>query len=179
MTFGAAATYLRRMRVPTGIAVVVATALATSACGGSHSAHSQPPTTAATTDAIQLHELTYGRLPQSLQSYLRSIEAGKTDGPVNEIDVYGPGSRAALVKASSGDIVYESAREQQESFYLVVLHGQFVCRGCSGPAGHKPPQGTVETDVWSPAEGGTDFGIGNGVPAAVSHLHPLAVITMS
>lgn len=107
------------------------------------------------------------------------IKNGPPDGPVRRIDVYGPGSRAALVKASSGDIVVESPREQKMRFYLVVLHGRFVCNGCSGPAGAGPPHGTIETRVWSPAEGGTDFGISNSLPAAMSRLHRLATITLS
>jgi len=57
-----------------------------------------------------------------------------------------------------------SPREAKERFYLVVLHGRFVCNGCSGPAGHKPPHGTIETHVWS---------------AAVSRLQRLATIRLS
>ena len=73
----------------------------------------------------------------------------------------------------------ESPGELKQRFYLVVLHGQFVCNGCSGPAGRKPPQGTIETHVWSSAGGSTDFGIGPSLPAAVSRLNRLAVITTS
>ena len=72
-----------------------------------------------------------------------------------------------------------SPREAKERFYLVVLHGRFVCNGCSGPAGHKPPHGTIETHVWSAAEGSTDFGIGSSLPAAVSRLQRLATIRLS
>jgi hypothetical protein len=98
---------------------------------------------------------------------------------VNEIDLYGPGSRRALVKASSGDLVVESPRERKQSFYLIVLHGRFVCDSCTGPASAKPPHGTIETRVWSPVAGGTDFGFGHSLPAAVSRLHRLAKITLS
>ena len=168
------------MRAFVCAAVLVASVLATSACGGGRPEPGGFSTTNGTkTDAIELHESTYGPLPQSLQNFIRSIEAAPSDGPVNEIDVYGPGSRVALVKASSGDIVTESAREQKEAFYLVVLHGTFVCHGCSVPAGARPPRGTIETHVWSQAEGSTDFGISNGLPAAMSSLHRLAVIALS
>jgi hypothetical protein len=162
------------MRALACAAVVIA--LGTSACASSH-ARSDPSTTK--TDAIQLHASGYNSLAPPLRNFVRSIIAAPSDGPINEIDVYGPGSRAALVKASSGDIVVMSPREARQRFYLIVARGQFVCDGCSGPAGHKPPHGTVETRVWSRAEGGTDFGIGGGLPAAVSRLHRLAVIKLS
>ena len=103
------------------------------------------------------------------------------DAPGNSlqsIDVYGPGSRSALVKASSGDVVNPSATDIKNApFYLFVLHGQFTCTDCSGPAGSKPPRGTIETFVWSPKGGGTDFGIGHSVPAAVGQLNLMAQIT--
>jgi hypothetical protein len=155
-------------------AVLITSALGTSACASAHSAPNQ-----SSTDAVQLHESTYGRLSQPLRNFIHSIEAGSPDGPVTEIDVYGPGSRAALVKASSGDVVLESPRERPLRFYLVVVRGQFVCAGCSGPPGHRPPRGTIETHVWSPVEGGTDFGISDKLPAAVSSLPQLAAITLS
>jgi hypothetical protein len=163
------------MRALACVAVLVACALATSACAGGH-----PSTTGGTkTEAQHPHETSSGSLPASLKNFIHSTIAGPGDGPISEIDVYGPGSRAALVKASSGDIVYPTARETTMQFYLIVFHGHFVCTGCSGPAGHKPPQGTIETRVWSPAEGGTDFGIQDSLPTAASRLNRLAVITLS
>lgn len=161
------------MKVVLGTAVLIASALGTSACAGSHTGSNQ-----SSTDAIELHEAGYNSLPPSLQHFVHSIEAGAVDGTVHEIDVYGPGSRAALVKASSGDLIKESPSERK-GFYLIVLHGQFVCTGCTGPAGSKPPHGTIETHVWSRAEGSTDFGISSSLPAAVSQLHRLATITIS
>lgn len=160
------------MRAQVCAAVLIA--LGASACGGSHSRANQ-----SSTDAIQLHASGYNSLGPSLRNFIRSMIASPADGPMNEIDVYGPGSRAALVKASSGDVVVESPREAKLRFYLIVAHGRFVCGGCSGPAGHKPPHGTIETHVWSQAEGGTDFGIGSSLPDAVSQLHRLAVIKLS
>lgn len=159
-------------------AVLAMSALGTSACAGGH--FGSDSSTGTKTDAIQLRESTYGTLTQPLRNLIHStIKTGSPDGPVNEIEVYGPGSRAALVKASSGDVVVESARERKERFYLIVLHGHFVCNSCSGPARGKPPHGTIETRVWSPVAGGTDFGISNNLPAAMSRLHRLAAITLS
>ena len=155
-------------------AAVIASALATSGCAGSHAAHRQ-----SSTDISQLHESGYNRLSPKLQNFIRSTIRDSPDGHATEIDVYGPGTRAALVKASSGDVVYPTGREATEPFYLIVLHGHFVCQDCTGPAGHKAPRGTLETRVWSPTAGGTDFGIGNSLPSAVSSLHRLAVITLS
>lgn len=166
------------MRAPAWTAVVVVSVLATSACASSHSEAGLSSTTK--TDAIPLHESTYGPLPQAVRTFIHStLERGTPDGPIHEIDVYGRGSRGGLVKASSGDIVGTTPKEQKERFYLFVSRGRFVCRGCSGPAGSKPPRGTIETRVWSPAEKVTDFGIGNHLPAAASRLPRLAVIELS
>jgi hypothetical protein len=163
------------MKAVVGAAVLVVIALATSACAGGHSASST-----SSTDALRLHESTSGPLSQPLRGFIHStIKTGTPDGPVNEIDVYGPASRSALVTASSGESVAESPRELKERFYLLVLHGHFVCGSCSGPAGAKPPHGTIETHIWSPAEGSTDFGISNSLPPALGHLHRLATITLS
>lgn len=91
--------------------------------------------------------------------------------------VYGPGSRYLLVKASSGDLVGKNAGK---GFYLIVLHGHFVCNGCSRPFGSKarPPRGKIATEVWSPRTGQTDFGLGNR-PVAMSHLGGPTVIQIS
>jgi len=91
---------------------------------------------------------------------VKLIRSFSTDRGVSSkrVVVYGPDSRYQLVKASSGDLIEKSAREQK-GFYLIVLHGHFV--GFSHPAGAKAPSGTVETQVWSATEGVTDTGIGD------------------
>lgn len=155
------------MRLVGRTALLAAIALSASACGGSHGvatkkAHLHFPSTLST----------------SLVSYVRTV-VKSSDGTVSSVDVYGPGSRAGLVKASSGDVVVESAKEKAMRFYLVVLKGSFVCTGCSGPAGSKPPHGTVETYVWSAEESGTDYGIGNSAGPGVSQLRRVATIAVS
>jgi hypothetical protein len=156
--------------------MAVFVALGASACASSQAS----ATNGTKTDAIQLHESGDGSLPPSLQSFFKStIKNDELTGSLNEIDVYGPGSRTALVRASSGDVVVESPRELKLRFYLLVLHGHFVCTSCGGPATTKPLRGTIETRVWSSAEGGTDFGISSSLPAAMSRLHRLAVVTLS
>jgi hypothetical protein len=165
------------MRALACAAVLVASALGLSACGSSHS---RSDTSTTKTDAIEERTSSgYFSLPPSLQNFVHSTVATESTGQTSEIDIYGPGSRAALVKASSGDVVTESSGELKQRFYLIVLHGHFICNGCSPPAGVKPPHGTIETHIWSRAEGSTDFGISHSLPAAVSQLHRLAVITLS
>jgi hypothetical protein len=139
----------------TGSAVLVAATLALSACGGSHKA------------SFDQHASPVGlKLPVPLMKLIHSF---RTDSSVtaNRVEVYGPGSRRALVKASSGDLVQKIGAERK-GFYLVVLHGHFVAG--SHPAGTKAPRGTVETQVWSAKEGVTDTGISNRLPAAVYRL---------
>jgi hypothetical protein len=149
------------------VTALVAVTLAASACGSSHPAVSNG-----------LHSAAYRALPLSLRTYIHSTLARANDGPTHQIDVYGPGRHAALERAAMGDIVRDP--ERKKDFYLIVQHGQYVCTSCSGPpGGGKPPHGMVETTVWSTTRGGTDWGIAPELPASMSSLHPIAVITLS
>jgi hypothetical protein len=147
----------------TGSAVLAA-ALVLAGCGGSHAVvRDQAPVSKRTS------------LPAPLVKLIHSFS---NDRGVSgkQVVVYGPGSRYLLVKASSGDLVQKTASERK-GFYLVVVRGHFV--GFSHPAGTKAPRGTIETQVWSAAEGVTDTGISDHLPAAVPRLHRLAVVTLS
>jgi hypothetical protein len=155
-------------------AAVLACALAASGCASSVAANQQP-----STDAIQLHWSTYHQLSQPLRSFIRSTIAAPDNGPISEIGVYGPASRAVLVKASSGDLVSENPAEQNRPFYLIVFHGHFACGLCSRPFGAKSPQGRIETRIWSHGLGAVEFGISNSLPSSVSLLNHLAVIQLS
>lgn len=157
-----------RMKKSTASSVVVAAALALSACGAGHTAVSGPERLAATMPAP---------LAKRIAAQARSTARSLGDTSVKTAQVYGPGSRYLLVKASSGDLVQKLARERN-GFYLIVLHGHFVCDSCSGPASRKPPRGTVATDVWSPTAGGTDFGLSNHLPAAMSRLSGPAMVSL-
>lgn len=140
----------------TSAGVLVAVTLALSACGGSH--------------AVTITDAAPGSVHTSLPAPLvRLIHSFSKDKSVTakRVEVYGPGSRRALVKASSGDLVQKIAAERK-GFYLIVLHGHFVAG--SHPPGTKAPRGTVETQVWSATEGVTDTGISNRLPAAVYRL---------
>jgi hypothetical protein len=153
------------MKPLTGLAVLIGATLALAACGGSH--------------AVTITDAAPGPVHTTLPAPLvKLIHSFRTDKGVSSkrAVVYGPDSRYQLVEASSGDLVAKSARERK-GFYLIVLHGHFV--GFSHPAGTKAPHGTIETQVWSATEGVTDTGIGDRLPAAVSRLHRLAVVTLS
>lgn len=77
-----------------------------------------------------------------------------------------------------GDIVNDPS--SKKDFYLVIQQGRYACGSCSTPGPPaKPPHGTVETSVWSPNSDIGDWGIGTKLPATMSHLHPIAVITIS
>jgi hypothetical protein len=156
-----------QMRTLAGATLLAAILVAASGCGGGQRG--------ATTDAIQLRVSPSGaRLPAGL---VREIDSARTVGRSLRAEVYGPGSRAALVKASSGDVVEETAAERGERFYLIVLHGHFVAG--SHPAGGTAPRGRIETRVWSRSQGVTDLGIGDRVPAAVRRLPEIAALTLS
>jgi hypothetical protein len=155
------------MKFVVGATLVIAVALGASACGASHGV-----------PAAQAHVHVPRNVPTPLASYIRSV-VKSADGTVSGVDVYGPGSRTRLVKASSGAGIPESAKEKTMRFYLVVLNGNFVCASCSRPPGAKAPHGTVETEVWSEEEPGTDYGIGNSAGAGVSHLRRFATIAVS
>lgn len=141
----------------TGAGVLVGATLALSACGGSHKVvtttdHNPGPVRTA--------------LPAPLLKLIHSFSKD-SNVTAKRVEVYGPGSRRALVKASSGDLVQKIAAERK-GFYVIVLHGHFVAG--SHPAGTKAPRGTVETQIWSAKEGVTDTGISNRLPAAVYRL---------
>ncbi len=160
------------MKMLTGSVVLVAAALALSACGGSSmvAVNAGP-------DLVQV--TLHPSLWKPIRAEARSMAKSLGDPSVKTAQVYGPDSRYLLVKASSGDLVQKIARERK-GFYLIVLHGHFVCHGCSRPPGStaKPPQGKIATEVWSPKTGQTDFGIGNK-PMATAHLRGPTVIQIS
>ncbi len=120
-------------------------------------------------------------LPAGLAQEIDAARSANGSGAssVRTIEVYGPASRATLVEASSGEVVAESSRERKARFYLIVLRGHFVCESCSRPPGGRSPRGTIETQVWSPTEGETDFGISDKLSAGMSRLSRLAVIAPS
>src|SRR5579862_3490773 len=113
------------------------------------------------------------RFPAPLRERIAAEARGTArslgDTSVKTAEVYGPDSRYLLVKASSGDLVQKLARERR-GFYLIVLHGHFICRGCSVPPGGKPPRGSIATVVWSRSEGVTDSGVSSHLGPAMSRL---------
>jgi hypothetical protein len=93
------------------------------------------------------------RLSAPLQKRIAAMvreKAGSLGDPtVKTAQVYGPATRVALLEASLGQGVSESPHKRRAGFYLIVLHGHFVCRGC--PHLRAPsPRGTIATQLWSP-----------------------------
>jgi hypothetical protein len=176
------------MKHVTSPAVLAAIVLTASACGGGHDGASRPSATALVDNTAARPETGTGvssgtRLSRLLREEIAAlVRAGRSQADqasVTRVEVYGPASRLALVRASSGSWVSESPDERNARFYLIVLYGKFVCGSCSVPRGAGAPRGTVETHVWSPAVGGTDFGLGDRLPAPVSRLPRLAVIRVA
>ena len=125
----------------TGSVVLVAATLALSASGGSHRV-------TVNVGPTLFHMTLPSPLVKRLAAEARGAARSLGGRSVKTAQVYGPDSRYLLVKASSGDLVGKNAGK---GFYLIVLHGHFVCGGCTGPvAGAKPARGKIATEVWSP-----------------------------
>jgi len=151
-------------------AVLVAATVGLSACAGGHSASVTAPRVSIHTPLPSIER----RIAAQARSTARSLG----DPSVKTAQVYGPDSCYLLVKASSGDLVQKLARERN-GFYLIVLHGRFVCNSCSRPPGAKPQRGTIATNVWSPTAGRTDFGLRRSLPGAVSRLKGPTAISLA
>jgi hypothetical protein len=171
-----------------GAAVLLTLMLVLSACGRGHTAatgtsssSSRVATTGPTANS-HVRVLTGHPLPAPLLKRIAALARGTArslgDTSPRTAQLYGPDSRYVLVKASSGDLVQKVAREGK-GFYLIVLRGHFACDSCRGPAGAKPPRGTIATDVWSPTAGGTDFGLSDRLPPGISRLGKPTVISLA
>ncbi len=109
------------------------------------------------------------KLSQPLRNFIHSWMARLSDGGVDQLDVYGPGTRAALVKASMGRLTDDKSKGS----YLVVLHDKYVCSGCTGPALTR-----VDIAVWSQAKGPTDWAIMKRLLPTVKKLHRVAKVSV-
>jgi hypothetical protein len=93
---------------------------------------------------------------------LKLIHSGNNNGVTGRtVEVYGPSSRSAINKASSGAVMKDTPAERS-GCYLVVYHGRFEAPSSPGPPppGVKPRHYPVMTNVWCAAEGYTDYGVG-------------------
>jgi hypothetical protein len=149
------------VKILSGSGVLVVTALALSGCGGSHGTTALPAS-----------------LVQQFAAQARDLSKGLGDPSVKTAQVYGPNSRSALVQASSASAIPRTGHRKR--YYLIVIHGHFVCRSCSGPAMRaKPLKGTIATIVWSVKAGrSTDFGFSRTLPKAMSQLGRPDVISL-
>src|SRR5437867_10707677 len=142
-----------------GVTVLVAIALLASACTGRNhlSAH----------------------VKKQIAAMTRKEAASLGDASVKTAQVYGPDSAVALDEASSGHRISASAQEPRGRFYLIVLHGDFVCDACPRPTGGQSPHGRIATQIWSPtAPGYGDFGLRHSLPASMSRLGKPTVISL-
>jgi hypothetical protein len=162
-----------------GLALLVSLVLVGAGCGAGQSqvANKLMRPGGILVNGDKLHPTLPRSLAKRLAAEARGMARSLGDPSVKTAQVYGPDSRYLLVKSSSGDLVKKMARERK-GFFLIVLHGHFLCHGCSVPPGGKQPRGRIATQVWSPKTGQTDFGIGNR-PAAMSHLRGPTVIQIS
>jgi len=100
------------------------------------------------------------------------------DSSVKMAQVYGPASYIALEEASTGQRVSKSANAPKGRFYLIVLHGHFVCDTCSHLTAASI-RGTIATQIWSPTSREGDFGLGHrSLPASMSRLGTPTVISL-
>src|SRR5436190_2278412 len=104
------------------VAVLVAIMLAASGCTSGH----------------RLSAPLRKRIAAMTRTEARSLD----DTSVKTAQVYGPASHIALVEASLGQRVDQAGDEPKARFYLIVLHGHFVCYSCAGVLGAKAPHGT-------------------------------------
>jgi outer membrane murein-binding lipoprotein Lpp len=138
------------------VAVVVAITLLASGCTNSH------------------------RLSAPLQKRIaaaaRERAAALGDASVKTVQVYGPAPYAAIEEASSAG---RGVDEPKGRFYLLVLHGHFVCHSCAGVLGGRPPRGTIARFTWSPTTAGYEiFGLGQSLPASITRLGNPTVISL-
>lgn len=148
-----------------GVACALGVVLLVSACGGAPKTIALP------------------KVPYPLRQFIRLWSTSFADGAITEIDVYGPRERAPLVKAAIGhDAEHRGksdVKDKGKDFYLVVLHGNFVCSGCSGPHPLIPPHTKIEVAVWSPREGESDWAIMKTLQPGVKKLHWLAKVRVT
>ena len=112
----------------------------------------------------------HGLPAAQLISIARGMAAGLGDPHVKTAWVIATRKNAAERATTPGAVPPDPANPRA---YLIVIHGRFVCNDCSRPLGGKPPRGTVAYDIWVPARGITDFGLGRRVPPGVARLRPM------
>ncbi len=139
---------MRRIRVAVALGVV----LLVSGCGGASKPVALP------------------KLPLPLKEFIHSWVKDFPSSTIARIDVYGPGDRAALVKASMHNHLHDKSAHS----YLVVIHENSVCAGCARPHPELPTYYRIDIAVWSWSKGPTDWAIRKNVPPAVKKLHRLA-----
>jgi hypothetical protein len=156
VTFACAASYAHEMKVLTGVVALVSVAVL--GAGGGSSRHMSAP------------------LRQRIAAVARTTARKLADPSVTTAQAYGPASYRAVLVASEG---VTTTNRRRGRFYLIVLHGRFVCAGCPRPPGAQSPQGSIATRLWSPdGAGGGGFGIRSKLPATISQLGRPTLISL-
>jgi hypothetical protein len=141
---------MRRIRVAVALGVV----LLVSGCGGAPKPVALP------------------KLPLPLREFIHSWIRDFPGGTIDRIDVFGPGARAALVRASMGNHL----DDKSTGSYLVVIHENSVCSGCIRPHPGLPAYYRIDIAVWSWSKGPTDWAIRKTLLPAVKKLHRLEIV---
>jgi hypothetical protein len=102
----------------------------------------------------------------------RTAHSLDDSSPSTAARVYGPASYRAALKASDGAT---TTNRRQGRFYVIVLHGRFVCAWCPRPPGAHSP---IATRIWSATGHGGGFGIRSKLPASLSQLGRPTLISL-
>jgi hypothetical protein len=146
------------------IGLTILVALACAACGGSSK------------QAAASHALP-SSLVRQIQAEIRKPSPVGGASSARTVEVYGPASRLALEKVSSGPT--SASPRGSGAWYLLVLRGHFV-GNLPVPPGAKQPQARIAMEVWSPkAAAGAAFSFANRLPSALSGLKGPTVIDLS
>lgn len=151
-------TFLEMKRALALGAALVGAALLASGCASSRHATSLPGLTA--------------KKLVRIEAMVRTTARADGDAHPSSATVFASRRHEANIAAGAGTGV-----PGVQPVYLVVIHGHFVCKGCSGPAGHAPPRGHVITLVLTRKTlQGLDFGIGG--PVNTSKVGPGLPLTL-
>jgi len=139
-------------------ACVFAVCAGLAGCGGTHHASSLPG-------------LTQAKLTR-LEAIVEKTAKADGDAQPSSVMVYASRRHEANIAAGAGTGVFG-----ETPVYLVIMRGNFVCNGCTGPLGAAAPTGDVVTMVVARKTlQGLDGGIGGNInPSGVGPGLPLSL----
>ncbi len=110
-----------------------------------------------------------------LVSLARGMAAGLGDRTVDTAWVISTTKNAAENATYPGSSPPDPANPRA---YLLAIRGHFVCHGCLGPPGAKPPRGRFAYNIWVPGQGVSDFGLQPRIPSALSKLGRIVTLRL-